>query len=106
MSLAESVFGADSRFTVEALRLSRTGVLALDLTTLGVLSIDQLLGSLGASPAERLAWYRARIPARNASGQDYRHLQPGIGHWCPARNRRPALLEVSRRSRRPLSCLS
>ncbi len=78
MSLAESVFGADSRFTVEALRLSRTGVLGFDLTTLGVLSIDQLLGSLGASPAERLAWYRERVPARNASGQDYRQRQAAL----------------------------
>lgn len=39
MSLAESIFGADSRFTVEPLRLSRTGVLALDLTILGVLTV-------------------------------------------------------------------
>ena len=78
MSLAESVFGADSRFTVEALRLSRTGVLGVDLATVAVLSIDHLLGSLGASPAERLAWYRERIPARNASGQDYRQRQAAL----------------------------
>ena len=78
MSLAESVFGADSRFTVEALRLSRTGVLGVDLATVAVLSIDHLLGSLGASPAERLAWYRERVPARNASGQDYRQRQAAL----------------------------
>ena len=75
MSLAESIFGADSRFVVEALRLTRNGVLAIDMTTLAVLSIDDLLAGLGASPAQRLTWYRERVPSRDASGKQYRQRQ-------------------------------
>ena len=75
MRLAESIFGADSRFVVEALRLSRSGVLALDTTALAVLSIDNLLTGLGLSEAERLAWYRARLPSKTTSGEEYRRRQ-------------------------------
>ena len=78
MNLAESIFGADSRFAVEALRLSRSGVLALDITELAVLSIDNLLAGLGLSEAERLAWYRARLPSKSTSGEEYRRRQADL----------------------------
>ena len=74
-SVAESIFGADSRFTVAAVRLCRTGLLTADMTTLAVLSIDSLLAALGASPARRLAWYRAWSPAKSPGGQAYRQRQ-------------------------------
>jgi thiopeptide-type bacteriocin biosynthesis protein len=78
MSLAESIFGADSRFVVEALRLSQSGVLGLDMTALAVLSIDNLLADLGLSEAERLAWYRTRLPSKNTSGEEYRRRQADL----------------------------
>jgi len=76
MTVAESIFGADSRFTVEALRLIRTGLLETDMTTLAVLSVDSLLAGLGASEAERLAWYRAM--AKRGSDQEYRQRQASL----------------------------
>jgi lantibiotic biosynthesis protein len=74
-SVSEAVFGADSRFVVEAIRLSRTGLLPIDLTTLAVLSLDSLLAAMGASSGQRLAWYQAWAPAKSTSGQTYRQRQ-------------------------------
>ncbi|MCW3474785.1 lantibiotic dehydratase [Limobrevibacterium gyesilva] len=72
MDAAEAIFGADSRAVIELLRLSREGLLQLDMTSLAVLSIDRLLAGLGADEAERLAWYRERVTARTLAGDDYR----------------------------------
>ena len=72
---AEAIFGADSRAVVEALRLSREGLLAIDITSLAVLSIDDLLASLGATEAERLEWYREQMISRNTVGEEYRRRQ-------------------------------
>ena len=69
---AEAVFGADSRAVIEMLRLSRGGLLELDMTSLAVLSIDNLLAGLGASEAECLAWYRERVASRTTAGEEYR----------------------------------
>ena len=55
---AEAIFGADSRAVIDMLRLSREGLLGMDLTSLAVFSIDDLLAGLGASEAERVDWYR------------------------------------------------
>jgi lantibiotic biosynthesis protein len=77
-SLAESIFGADSRFAVEALRLSRNGLLTIDLTELAVLSIDDLLAGLGADQAQRLTWYQQQAPSRNTSGKEYRRRQAAL----------------------------
>jgi class I lanthipeptide synthase len=78
MILAESIFGADSRFVVEALRLSHNGLLAIDMTELAVLSIDHLLASLGTDQAQRLTWYREQVPSRNTSGEEYRRRQTAL----------------------------
>src|SRR5215472_14604062 len=43
---AEAIFGADSRAVIEMLRLSRDGLLGMDMTFLAVLSIDDLLTGL------------------------------------------------------------
>jgi lantibiotic biosynthesis protein len=73
MTIAESIFGADSRFTVDVLRLVRAGLLSIDMTSLAVLSIDSLLTGLGASEAERLDWYQTA--AKGTHGQEYRQRQ-------------------------------
>jgi thiopeptide-type bacteriocin biosynthesis protein len=69
---AEAVFGADSRAVIEMLRLSREGILGMDLTSLAVFSIDDLLTGLGASEAERVDWYRERVSSRTVAGDEYR----------------------------------
>jgi thiopeptide-type bacteriocin biosynthesis protein len=78
ISVAESIFSADSRFVVEALRLSRNGLLTIDMTELAVLSIDDLLACLGADQAQRLIWYRERVPSRATSGEEYRWRQAAL----------------------------
>jgi class I lanthipeptide synthase len=78
MGLAESIFGADSRFVVEALRLSRNDLLTIDMTELAVLSTDDLLVGLGADQAQRLTWYRERVPSRNTGGEEYRRRQAAL----------------------------
>lgn len=72
MPVAEELFGTDSRTVLQMLNLATTGVLELDRVSLAVLSIDDLLHSLGLDEGARLAWCRDRIgPARLAS-QEYR----------------------------------
>jgi len=75
---AEAVFGADSRAVIEMLRLSREVLLEMDLTSLAVLSIDDLLTGLGASEAERVDWYRERASSRTVAGDEYRRRKDGL----------------------------
>jgi thiopeptide-type bacteriocin biosynthesis protein len=75
---AEAVFGADSRAVIEMLRLSREGLLGMDLTSLAVLSIDDLLTGLGASEAERVDWYRERASSRTVAGDEYRRRKDAL----------------------------
>jgi thiopeptide-type bacteriocin biosynthesis protein len=75
---AEAVFGADSRAVVEMLRLNREGLLGMDLTSLAVLSIDDLLTGLGASEAERVDWYRERASSRTVAGDEYRRRKDAL----------------------------
>src|SRR4029079_14096276 len=60
MQAAEAVFAADSAAVVEHLRLARGDLGAFDRTALAVLSIDELLASLGLDAARRLEWYRGQ----------------------------------------------
>jgi thiopeptide-type bacteriocin biosynthesis protein len=74
--VAERVFGADSRAVVDLLRLSRAGLLEMDLTSLAVLTIDDLLAALGATEAERLEWCRRCVPWSRVAGEQYRQRKP------------------------------
>jgi thiopeptide-type bacteriocin biosynthesis protein len=69
---AEAIFGADSRAVIEMLRLSREGLLEMDMTSLAVLSIDELLAGLGASEVERVDWYREKVSSRTVASDEYR----------------------------------
>jgi thiopeptide-type bacteriocin biosynthesis protein len=71
-SAAERVFGADSRAVVDLLRLSRGGLLKMDLTSLAVLTVDDLLAGLGATEAERLEWCRQSVAPNRMAGEQYR----------------------------------
>jgi len=78
MEAAEAIFGADSRAVVEALRLTQEGLLALDMTSLAVLSIDDLLASLGATENDRLKWYRVQVGSKNTAGDEYRRRKEAL----------------------------
>jgi len=60
------------------LRLSREGLLGMDLTSLAVFSIDDLLTGLGASEAERVDWYRERASSRTVAGDEYRRRKDAL----------------------------
>jgi thiopeptide-type bacteriocin biosynthesis protein len=80
---AEAVFSADSRAVIEMLRLSREGLLGVDMTALAVFSIDDLLTGLGASEIDRVDWYRQRVSSRTVASDEYRRrkdiLRPLLG---------------------------
>jgi thiopeptide-type bacteriocin biosynthesis protein len=84
MAAAEDIFGADSRAVVRVLGVLAQGLLALDRISLAVLSIDDLLDSLGASEDERLAWCREVLGSRRLAGPEYRArkatLRDLLGH--------------------------
>jgi lantibiotic biosynthesis protein len=75
---AEAIFGADSRTVLEILRLSRDGILGMDLTTVAVLSIDDLLDGLGADQAERTEWCSKRAGPHLAAGDEYRRRKDSL----------------------------
>jgi thiopeptide-type bacteriocin biosynthesis protein len=72
VAAAEDLFHADSQAVIDMLRLSRGGLLDLDLSSLAIISIDDLLASLGANEVERLIWYQQRVTSRNLAGEEYR----------------------------------
>ena len=72
---AEAIFAADSSAVLELLRLGRTGLLDVDMTTLAVLSVDDLLFSLGASEDDRLECYRNATPSKRTAGSEYREFK-------------------------------
>jgi thiopeptide-type bacteriocin biosynthesis protein len=71
MVVAEELFGADSRAVVQMLSLLAGGLQGLDKTCLAVLSIDDLLGSLGASEDDRVAWSQ-EVESNQFASDDYR----------------------------------
>ena len=73
IELAESLFCADSQAVVDVLAaLAPAGKLDLERQVLAVLTIDDLLMSLGADARSRLAWARRRVQDRHQAGQVYR----------------------------------
>jgi thiopeptide-type bacteriocin biosynthesis protein len=77
-SVAETIFAADSIAVAELMWLSRGQPPALDRTALVVLTIDDLLASLGLSESERLSWYRERISLSRADGLEYRDRKQAL----------------------------
>ena len=71
---AESLFMADSRAVADILALQLEGGIVLDRTTVGVLSIDDLLEGLGLDELARLAWYRSQTLLSPRDGE-YRRRQ-------------------------------
>lgn len=78
VAAAETLFHADSQAVIEILRLSRGGLLDLDISSLAIVSIDDLLASLGVNEAERLVWYRERVPSRNLVSDEYRRRKDAL----------------------------
>jgi len=71
IAVAEAVFTADSPAVIDALTNLRKRT-SLDRLTLAVVSIDDLLASIGLSEIERLNWYKGRVTSRRASGNEFR----------------------------------
>jgi thiopeptide-type bacteriocin biosynthesis protein len=71
MAIAEAIFAADSRAIPAMLELA-IATPALDRTTMAMVSIDGLLGALGAGAPERLAWYGAQVLSKKDSSSEYR----------------------------------
>lgn len=72
IQIAESIFAADSRAVTQLFYLIQERILQLDRLTLAILSVDNLLASLGLSEAARLQWLRRHVTSRNEVGQEYR----------------------------------
>jgi lantibiotic biosynthesis protein len=72
MQAAEAVFAADSPVVAEILQLVREASLPFDLTTLTVLSMDDLLRGVGLDERERTSVYRAVAQPSRQDGQEYR----------------------------------
>ncbi|MFJ6382578.1 lantibiotic dehydratase [Kitasatospora sp. NPDC092039] len=88
MRAAEAVFGADSSSAARLLQAGEDGELALDRTDLAVSSVDDLLGSLGLAPDERLAFCRGAGDTTRDGGDEYRQrghrLREALGRPdCP-----------------------
>ncbi|MFD8790210.1 lantibiotic dehydratase [Streptomyces vinaceus] len=69
---AEAVFAADSPAVVDMIRVSRDLGFPFDLTTLAVLSVDDLLGSLGWNADERTDFYRLYARKSKLGGEEFR----------------------------------
>jgi thiopeptide-type bacteriocin biosynthesis protein len=74
-AIAEAIFAADSPTVAELLHLNQEAPTTLDIMTLTVLSIDDLLAGLGINERDRLAWYRARVSLSRQDGQEFRERQ-------------------------------
>jgi thiopeptide-type bacteriocin biosynthesis protein len=72
IEMAESIFAADSWTVTQLFYLMQERVLQLDRLILAILSVDNLLASLGLSEAGRLQWLRQHVTSRNEVGQEYR----------------------------------
>jgi lantibiotic biosynthesis protein len=71
MALAEAVFTADSPAVVDILTVLRKRA-NLDRLTVAVISIDDLLASIGLDEIERLDWYKRQVTSRRTSGDEFR----------------------------------
>ena len=70
--VAEAIFAADSRAVAELLALFQSRAAPFPRPVLAMLSIDDLLASLGLDTGERLAWYREQAPDPHEVGDEYR----------------------------------
>jgi thiopeptide-type bacteriocin biosynthesis protein len=114
MAAAEAVFMADSPAVAGMLRLSRQGELPFDLTTLAVVSVDDLLQSLGLDAEQRAQVYRDAAAGSQRGGEDYRHRKvelrqllgrPGALADAPGGDALAELLAVRRSALAPVVAL-
>jgi thiopeptide-type bacteriocin biosynthesis protein len=90
LAVAQDVFAVDSRAVADLLALDQ-GPLELDRLLLAARTVDELLATLGLTEADRLSWYRERVPDRRATAAEYRRRQAdlrgllGDPDWLPAR---------------------
>ena len=97
---AEALFAIDSRAVVDLLGCSAR----VDRVTLAVLTIDDLLCSLGLqTDLARLAWLKQTVDSGKEVGDEYRQKRERlIGGLCDARELEPAVQERLARRRSAL----
>ena len=71
-AVSEAIFAADSRAVAELLGLFQARAAPFTRQIVALLSIDDLLGSLGLDTEARLAWYREQAPEPHEVGDEYR----------------------------------
>ena len=69
---AEALFFADSRSVAEILDELNAKQKQLDKTSIAVLSVDELLGSMGLDEATRVSWYDMQVRNRKGLSAEYR----------------------------------
>ena len=72
MRVAERLFAVDSAIVAQMLHLSQSGELLLDMTSLAVVSVDDLLTALGVNAEARAELYRESTVLRPDDGEAYR----------------------------------
>jgi thiopeptide-type bacteriocin biosynthesis protein len=100
MQAAEALFAIDSRGVVDLLGLAAR----VDRVTLAVLTIDDLLCSLGLeTDSARLAWLKQTVDSRKEVGEEYRKKRDRlIDALCGAGELDPPVQEVLARRRSAL----
>ncbi|MEV6414301.1 lantibiotic dehydratase [Kribbella sp. NPDC051718] len=92
MALAEELFHADSELVTQLLRMGRS----LDMSLLGVYTVDSLLGALGYDEERRRVLSQQGVQDRKATAEEYRKEQNalrgvlGDPDWLPE-SARPAV---------------
>lgn len=105
IELAEELFASDSRAVSALLELLQSHRLDLERLVLGVVTVDDLLDSLGLSEEARLVWARQSV-ARHEAGPEYqRHKQllrpllANVGQRPSVLNEEAKKILASRRAR-------
>ncbi|KXG76302.1 lantibiotic dehydratase [Thermotalea metallivorans] len=82
---AEEVFYYDSIYTGDLLYLYRTNQLDLDIETIAVINIIDLMEKWGFTYSEQLEWFNRRIP-RNECKEEYRKERKKLIQWANSYN--------------------
>ena len=114
MLASEGVFLADSPAVAEMLRMSREDGISFDMTTLAILSIDDLLDEIGLNAEQRTDVYRQAASPSRHDGEQYRRRQrelrwllgfPGAVAESPGGEALAALLAARRAALEPAAAL-
>jgi lantibiotic biosynthesis protein len=87
LEVAEAVFGVDSSFVVELVRLDLARALPVSRELLCVLTLDCLLGGLGLDSEARVRWCAAQVPSRHDVTAEWREHKDELRSLLGSRGR-------------------